>query len=67
MRWLTAFVLISCVALSAEDYLTEGVDNGRTGWLKNEKVFNTTNVATMKLLWKVKINSTPRQMHNLFA
>jgi outer membrane protein assembly factor BamB len=49
------------------DYLTEGVDNGRTGWLKDERVFNTTNVRTMHLLWKEKIDSTPRQMHNLFA
>ena len=67
MRWLLALVLIPVVSLSAEDYLTEGVDSGRTGWLKNEKVFTTTNVGTMKLLWKVKVNSTPRQMHNLFA
>ncbi len=67
MRWLLALALVGSVSVFAEDYLTEGVDNGRTGWLKNEKVLNTTNVGTMKLLWKVKINSTPRQMHNLFA
>ena len=45
----------------------EGVDNGRTGWMKDEKVFNTTNVKDMKLLWKVKLDSTPREMHNLFS
>ena len=63
-----ALVLL-CVGatLDGEDYLTEGVDHGRTGWLKNEKVFNTTNVQKMRLLWKSKVNSTPRQMHNLFA
>ena len=67
-RSLLALVLLSAgVSLYGADYLTEGVDNGRTGWLKNEKVFNTTNVQTMRLLWKVKPNSTPRQMHNLFA
>ena len=65
---LLALVLLSAgVSLYGADYLTEGVDNGRTGWLKNETVFNTTNVQTMRLLWKVKPNSVPRQMHNLFA
>ena len=67
MRWLLALVLVAGVSVSAEDYLTEGVDNGRTGWLKNEKIFTTANVGSMKLLWKTKVNSTPRQMHNLFA
>ncbi len=67
MKWLLVLVLATGVALSAEDYLSEGVDNGRTGWMRNEKVFTTANVGTMKLLWKTKINSTPRQMHNLFA
>jgi outer membrane protein assembly factor BamB len=67
MRWVLACVLVCVVSVAAEDYLTEGVDNGRTGWLKNEKVFTTANVGTMKLLWKIKVNSTPRQMHNLFA
>jgi len=34
--------------------------------MKDEKVFNTTNVRNMKLLWKVKLDSKPRSMHNLF-
>ena len=67
MRWLLASVLVCGVSVFAEDYLAEGVDNRRTGWLKNEKVFTTANVGSMKLLWKIKVNSTPRQMHNLFA
>ena len=67
MRWLLAFMLVCGVSVFAEDYLTEGVDHGRTGWMKNEKVFTTANVGSMKLLWKIKVNSTPRQMHNLFS
>ena len=66
--WIAACaVVLASASLSAIDYLTEGVDNARTGWLKNEKIFNTTNVRSMQLLWKVKAESTPRQMHNLFA
>ena len=39
----------------------------RTGWVRDEKVFTPANVGSMKLLWKVKLESTPRAMHNLFA
>jgi outer membrane protein assembly factor BamB len=59
-------VLISGGSLWASEYLSGGVDNGRTGWIKDEKVFTTANVKDMKLLWKIKLESTPRQMHNLF-
>jgi hypothetical protein len=48
------------------DYVADGGDPGRTGWIKNEKIFNTTNVKNMKLLWKIKLDSKPREMHNLF-
>src|SRR5215510_1665318 len=48
------------------DYLAEGGDPQRTGWVQDEEVFNTTNVKTMKLLWKIKLDSPPREMHNLF-
>lgn len=68
MRRLSLAVVVAAMSATvwASDYLTEGVDNGRTGWMKDEKVFNTTNVRNMKLLWKIKLPSTPRQMHNLF-
>ena len=62
-------VLLACAGatVSATDILTEGVDIGRTGWVKDEKVFTTANVGSSKLLWKLKLESTPRAMHNLFA
>jgi outer membrane protein assembly factor BamB len=67
-HWVLALVFAAAVvSLQAADYLMEGIDSGRTGWLKDEKVFNTTNVQSMKLLWKVKVNSATRQMHNMFA
>src|SRR4030095_3803408 len=64
--FLTA-LLLSGASLGASDYLTGGGDPGRTGWMKDEKVFTAANVKGMKLLWKVKLESTPRAMHNLFA
>ena len=39
-----AAVALAGVSLYGADYLTEGVDNARTGWMRNEKIFNTTNV-----------------------
>ena len=60
-------LLLSGVTGGASDFLTEGVDNARTGWVRDEKIFTKANVGSMKLLWKVKLESKPRAMHNLFA
>lgn len=66
-RCLVAAGLILAIArLGAVDYLTAGADPQRTGWVKGEKVFTPANVSRMKLLWKKKLPSTPREMHNLF-
>ena len=66
-RLLIAGWLLLGSTLWASDFLTEGVDPGRTGWVKDEKIFTTANVSGMKLLWKIKLNSKPREMHYLFA
>ena len=59
-------VLISCAVTWSADYLMEGADTGRTGWLQGDKSFSVDNVRNMKLLWKTKLDSVPREMHNLF-
>jgi outer membrane protein assembly factor BamB len=69
----TPFATLAVVALAAattglaSNFLTEGFDSGRTGWVRNEKVFSIANVGTTRLLWKLELDSTPRAMHNLFA
>jgi len=60
-------LLLSPVTTGAVNFLTEGVDNGRTGWVRDEKIFTPGNVGSTKLHWKLKLESTPRAMHNLFA
>src|SRR5262245_51854512 len=65
--FVTAILASGVSAAGASDFLAEGVDNGRTGWVKDEKVFTTANARDIKLLWKLKLDSTPREMHNLFA
>ena len=66
-RVLAAIVLCAGATVYAADFLAEGVDNGRTGWVKDEKIFTAANVGSMKLLWKTKLDSASRAMHNLFA
>ncbi len=64
---LAAALIAAGLTGSATDFLSEGVDNARTGWVRDEKIFTTANVGSTKLLWKLKLESTPRAMHNLFA
>src|SRR4026209_1729339 len=64
--WMALAILASWVPLMASDYLTEGNDPGRTGWMKDEKVFTLANVKDMKLLWKVKLDSKPGGVEKLF-
>jgi outer membrane protein assembly factor BamB len=66
-RLLFAFMLVSAATLAASDFLAEGVDNARTGWVKDETIFTPANVGSTKLLWRARLDSTPRAMHNLFA
>ena len=66
-RIVLSIVMCAGATLGATDFLTGGVDIGRTGWVKDEKIFTTANVGDTKLLWKLKLDSTPRAMHNLFS
>ena len=59
-------IICLCAACWGADWLTEGGDPGRTGWQKNETILNPQNVKGIKLLWKTHLDSTPREMHNLF-
>ena len=47
------------------DWLTDGGNPQRTAWQKNEKILSVANVKNMKLLWKIKLDNQPRQMHSL--
>ena len=47
------------------DWLTDGGNPQRTAWQQDEKILTTANVKDMKLLWKIKLDNQPRQMHSL--
>ncbi len=67
-KWYAAacLLLASGATVWASNYLTEGVDNSRTGWIKDERVLTLDTVKDLKLLWTTHLDSTPREMHNLF-
>src|SRR5581483_9866083 len=59
-------VTAGCVVAGAADWLTDGYDSKRTAWQRDEKILSTANARDIKLLWKLKLDNEPRQMHNLF-
>jgi outer membrane protein assembly factor BamB len=63
---LIASALVFTAAGWGADWLTDGHDSQRTGWQRDEKILTVANVGKLKLLWKVKTDNEPRQMHGLF-
>src|SRR6185369_13025543 len=61
---LSALLMFGVHALGA-DWLTDGGDTKRNNWQKDEKLLTIANVKDMKLLWKIKLDNQPRQMHSL--
>jgi hypothetical protein len=61
---LVGALLLSGASVMASDYLTNGGDPGRTGWMKDEKVFTVANVQDMKLSGRSL--EARLAMHNLF-
>src|SRR5215471_1341953 len=57
---------ITGLAQKKADWLTDGGDPQRTAWQKNESTLSPATVKDMKLLWKIKLDNQPRQMHALF-
>ena len=62
---LVIAMLLGFAAAHGADWLTDGGNPERTAWQKDETFFTTDNVHQTKLLWKIKLDSEPRQMHNL--
>lgn len=57
---------LGCAAAFAADWLTDGGNSKRTAWQQDETIFTPANVGRTKLLWKLKLDNEPRQMHSLF-
>jgi len=55
-----------CSASKAAEWLTNGGDPQRTNWQQDEHILTKENVKDLKVLWKVKLDNQPREMHSLF-
>ncbi|HLW76153.1 MAG TPA: hypothetical protein VKS01_04190, partial [Bryobacteraceae bacterium] len=67
MRRVSILIVLTQLLACGGDWLTDGKNSQRTNWQEDEKVFSNANAKDIKLLWKVKLPSEPRQMHNLFV
>jgi outer membrane protein assembly factor BamB len=65
-RLLVISAAFGLLSLWGSDWLTDGGNPQRTAWQKDEKILTLQNVKDMKLLWKLKLDNEPRQMHSLF-
>lgn len=61
---LLALSLCAAPCLAA-DWLTDGGDSRRNNWQREEKILSADNIKGLHLLWKTRLDNTPRQMHNL--
>ena len=60
-------ILLAAVAVaSGADWLTDGGNPQRTAWQRDEKILNRENAKNLKILWKLKLDNEPREMHSLF-
>jgi len=47
------------------DWVTDGNDNQRTGWQRNETILTKKNVKNLKILWKIQTGNQVRALHSL--
>ncbi|MGJ5815330.1 PQQ-binding-like beta-propeller repeat protein [Paludibaculum fermentans] len=59
--------LVGCGLLWGADWPTDGGNPQRTAWQKDEKILTKDNVKNLKVLWKLKLDNVPQEMHSLFA
>jgi hypothetical protein len=59
-------IAAGCTLLGAADWPTDGGNPQRTNWQQDEKILNKDNVKNLKILWKLKLDNVPHEMHSLF-
>jgi hypothetical protein len=67
-RLLWVLVAVFCFGVGmvrASDWLTDGGDNQRSGWQKDEHILTLANVKDMKILWTYSTGNQVRALHSL--
>jgi outer membrane protein assembly factor BamB len=56
----------ACALLCAAEWPTDGGNSQRTNFQPDEKILTKENVKNLKILWKLKLDNVPHEMHSLF-
>ncbi|MEO7143412.1 MAG: PQQ-binding-like beta-propeller repeat protein [Bryobacteraceae bacterium] len=66
-RLVFVFILtLGCGLGWGADWLTDGGGPQRDAWQRDEHVLTKDNVKNLQILWKLKFDNQPREMHSLF-
>ena len=65
ISYLILPALCSAILWSAE-WPTDGGSPQRIGWQKDEHILTKENAKDLQILWKIKFDNKPREMHSLF-
>ena len=55
---LCAGFLLAAGAMWGADWLTDGGDQQRTGWQRDEKILTKENARNIKMLWKIQLETS---------
>ena len=61
-----ALLCALATTLPAAEWTTDGGSPRRTAWQQDETSLTSDTVKDMKLVWKLKLDNQPREMHSLF-
>jgi hypothetical protein len=61
-----AIAALVCGAAYGADWLTDGGNVRRDAWQRDEHILTKDNVKNLQIIWKLKLDTQPREMHTLF-
>src|SRR5579864_1685879 len=59
-------IAAGCALLWGAEWPTDGGNTKRDNWQRDEKILNKDNVTNLKILWQIKLDNVPQEMHSLF-
>ena len=65
-RTCVTLALTACALASAAEWPTDGGNTKRDNWQRDEKILSPQNVKNLQILWKLKLDNQPQEMHSLF-
>jgi glucose dehydrogenase len=67
MQTKLAVIAIYAAGLAiAAEWPTDGGNPKRDAWQRDEKILTKSNVKNLKVLWSLKLDNQPQEMHSLF-